>query len=543
VQAYKDAYPELIAREAYVRQCLEGEEQQFAQVLDSGVARVEELIASGGTDKRLTGETAFSLYDTFGFPLELTEAIAGEKGWSVDRAGYAKALEQQRERSRRSSKMQGDIFAESVAKRAEAVGKDTVFLGYELLSAKARVRGLFKGEEPVQEARAGDTVLLVADQTPCYGESGGQAGDTGVLNAPGLRGILEDTRRSGNTILHYVRVEEGSLRAGAEVELQVNLARRQAVRRAHTATHLLHAALREVLGGHASQCGSVVEPDRLRFDFNNPEALSPEQIHRIEQRVNQWIWQNDPVETQVMSLEDARKSGALAFFGEKYAAEVRVLSVGEYSKEFCGGTHASRSGDIGFFRIISEGSVAAGIRRIDALTAQLAFARLEQTESLVAQIAQRLKVPQDRILDALEDWSAKLKELASQRRQSAGQELESIAAGIADQIQGRGWVVQRVEGLKPNDLRVVLDKVRERAQGGVALLASVSEGSAQFVTAVWGSPFKESWKANELAREFAQLCDGKGGGKPDLAQGGTKQVSGLDQALLQMGEKVQGRIS
>ncbi len=427
VEQMGGAYPELVSGADHIARVLRQEEERFAETLANGMTLLEGAIA-GLKGKTIAGETVFKLYDTFGFPLDLTADIARERGLGVDQAGFEAAMNAQRERGRAASRFGVDLRA------GMTIDASSDFCGYEGTEGQGRVLAILRDGAEVDSAQAGEELQLVLDNTPFYAESGGQVGDVGVLESGGTRFVVTDTRKLGAAVLHVGRLESGALKKGDVLTAQVDAATRQATVLNHSATHLLHAALREVLGNHVQQKGSLVAPDRLRFDFAHFQALTPQEVDRIEQRVNEEIRANAPAETRVMPYDDAVASGAVALFGEKYGDEVRVLSIGDYSTELCGGTHVHRAGDIGLFRILSEGGVAAGVRRIEAVTGQRALDEARHTEATLKRIAALLRgSAQDvedkvqQLLDRQKKLERDMDTLKSRLASGGGQDLAASA--------------------------------------------------------------------------------------------------------------------
>ncbi|MCC2638638.1 MAG: alaS [Moraxellaceae bacterium] len=523
-----EAYPELREQQAHIARTLKAEEEQFAKTLEQGLKILEQDLA-GLKGKRIPGETVFLLYDTYGFPVDLTADIARERDLEVDEAGFEQAMDAQRERSRASSAF--DLDYNSLIK----VDGDTVFTGYDSLQGSGRVVGLYKGAEPVEALHEGEQGVVVLDQTPFYGESGGQKGDTGYLDVGGHRFEVRDTTRVGGAHLHHGVVTRGALRIGDRVDASVQAELRAASKRNHSATHLLHAALRQVLGTHVQQKGSLVCADYLRFDFAQPEAIKSAQLAAIEQIVNAQVIGNHAVETEVTDIETARAKGAMALFGEKYGDQVRVLSMGEpgFSIELCGGTHVSRTGDIGLFKITSEGGVAAGVRRIEAMTGTGALAHVAAEEAALAEVAAVVRAP---VAQAAE----KVRALADRNRELE-KELErlkmKLAASAGDDLLGQAVAVgtakvlaARLEGVDPKTLRDTMDQLRNKLGSSVVVLATVAEGKVSLVAGV-SADLTGQVKAGELVGFLAQQVGGKGGGRPDMAQAGGTEVAKLPEAL------------
>ncbi len=542
-----DHYEELRAKQSLIRSVTEQEEIRFRETIDRGLKILEEEIgtvrAGGGTV--ISGAAAFKLYDTFGFPLDLTQVIAQERGVGIDQAGYDRALEEQRARSE-GSKV-GDLAVEEIWRKVlDAIaprleGGSVRFTGYEAEQGQGTVLAIVKGAALVDRADAGDEVAIVTDSTPFYGESGGQVGDRGVIAGAGGRFAVVDTQKPmTGLVVHLGTVEEGSVAVGGPVKLAVDHELRSATRRNHSATHLLHWALRRVLGEQAAQKGSLVGPDRLRFDFSHGKALSPEEVSAIEDLVNAKILTNAPVMTQVLPIEEAKKTGAMAIFEEKYGDVVRVLTMTPDSVELCGGTHARALGDIGLFKIVSEGGVAAGVRRIEAATGLGALSyvrRLEGTVKNAARIAKSgtADLP-DKIEKIVEQSRALEKELAEARRKlamgggaGAGGGVDEVLRGAREVPGGKALAV-KIDGADPATMRQMAEQLRDKLGDAVVLVASATTDKVQLVVTV-SKALLGRYKAGEIVKQVAQVVGGSGGGRPDMAQAGGTQVDKIDDAL------------
>lgn len=526
------AYPELGRAQPLIQDVLEREETKFRQTLDKGLKLLDEAtldLAEGGT---LPGETAFKLYDTYGFPYDLTEDALRSRGIAVDKDGFDTAMAQQKAAARAAWKGSGEAAAGEVwFDIAERVGA-TEFTGYTSTTGEAQVVAIVKGGQEVDAATAGDDVTIITNQTPFYGESGGQMGDAGTITgADGLSIAIADTAKPlGRLHAHSGKVESGSIKVGDAVVLAIDVARRDAIRANHSATHLLHAALRNRLGGHVTQKGSLVAPDRLRFDFSQPTALTAADIAAIEAEVNAEIRANDPVSTRLMSPEDAIEAGAMALFGEKYGEEVRVLSMGSkgdhkaYSVELCGGTHVRALGDIGVLRVVSESAVSSGIRRIEALTGEGARQWLVHREDQLKGAASILRTTPDEVearVTALLDERKKLERELAEAKKALALGGGGGAAPAADEtVNGVTFSGQVIEGLDAKELRGLLDQAKQRMGSGVAVIVAVNEGKASIAAAVTAD-LTERVSAVDLVRAGVEALGGKGGGgRADMAQGG-----------------------
>jgi alanyl-tRNA synthetase len=523
-----EAFPELKTQQAHIERVLKTEEEQFAKTLDQGLRILEQDLAElKGSE--IPGDVVFKLYDTYGFPVDLTGDIARERDLTIDEAGFEAAMEAQRERARSASQFGLDYNA------LVKVDIETRFQGYEGTEGQGTVVALFRDGEPVEVLNEGDKGVVVLNQTPFYAESGGQVGDTGYLSAPGLRAEVSDTTKAGNAHLHHVIVQQGTLRAGEEVQATVDAGVRQATALNHSATHLLHAALREVLGDHVQQKGSLVDSQRLRFDFSHYEAIKPEQLRALEDRVNEQIRLNSVVGVEVTDIESAKNKGAMALFGEKYGDQVRVLTMGNgFSVELCGGTHVSRTGDIGLFKITAESGIASGVRRIEAVTGTGALAWIADTEERLREAAATVKGSRDNMLDklaALVERSRQLEKEVDQLKAKAASAAGSDLAAAAQQIGGRTVLVQRVDGQDGKGLMALVDQLKNKLGSAAILLGGESDGKVVLVAGVT-KDLASQLKAGDWIRTTAQAVGGKGGGRPDMAQGGGTDVAALDQALV-----------
>jgi len=526
-----DAYPELAGKQAFVEEALRAEEHRFGETLEHGMRVFDEVASQSGTT--IPGEDAFRLYDTYGFPVDLTADIARERGMAVDMAGFERAMEAQRERARAASRFESKtrLPAEIASRLAP-----TQFLGYETLEAKdCKVRAILCDGHAVEQLAPGASAAVILDRTPFYAESGGQVGDAGALEHAAGRFIVEDTQKFGGQFHGHVGEWQGSapLCVGEMVSARVDAARRQATVLNHSATHLLHAALRETLGEHVTQKGSLVAPGRLRFDFSHFQPVKPDELRRIEDRVNEQIRRNDAADIRHMGYDDAIATGAMALFGEKYGDEVRVLRMGDFSTELCGGTHVTRTGDIGLFKIVSESGVAAGIRRIEALTGAGAMTYVAEEEHRLGEVAGMLSSSAGDVADKLRQLLDKQKklerELDALKAKAASSATGDLAAHAVD-VGGIKLVAARVDGMGAKALRDAVDTLKQKLGDCVVLLASGSDGKAALVGGVHGSALGKI-KAGEIVAHVAKQIGGKGGGRPDMAQGGGNDSPVLDQAL------------
>ena len=543
VREMGQAFAELARAAPLIAETLKLEETRFKETLARGLRLLDEATEGLGPGAPLPGETAFRLYDTYGFPLDLTEDALRAQGHAVERAGFDKCMARQRQAARRAWAGSGEAASDAVWYGIrERVGA-TEFLGYGTESAEAEVQALVAGGIEVAQATAGETMALVVNQTPFYAEAGGQVGDTGtIVSAGGARLRVTDTRREADGLhVHHAVVEEGTLSAGEAVVLTVDGARRSALRANHSATHLLHAALRRALGDHVTQKGSLVAPDRLRFDISHPGAISPDALDRIEAEVNQLIRENAPLVTRLMAPEEAVEAGALALFGEKYGEEVRVVSMGAggngaeapYSVELCGGTHVERSGDIGLFRIVSEGASAAGVRRIEALTGEAARRHGAELEAALREAAAVLKAPPAELagrIGALVDEHRKLGRTLEETRRALAT-AGSAPQAEAREIAGMAFVGRALDGAKPRELRAMVDDLKKQLGSGVYAVVSRTDGKAALTVGV-SDDLTARVSAVDLARAGAAAVGGKGGGgRADMAQAGGPDGERLDDAL------------
>ncbi|EMU59944.1 alanine--tRNA ligase [Escherichia coli MP021552.7] len=517
---------DLKRQQAQVEQVLKTEEEQFARTLERGLALLDEELAKLSGDT-LDGETAFRLYDTYGFPVDLTADVCRERNIKVDEAGFEAAMEEQRRRAREASGFGADYNA------MIRVDSASEFKGYDHLELNGKVTALFVDGKAVDAINAGQEAVVVLDQTPFYAESCGQVGDKGELKGANFSFAVEDTQKYGQAIGHIGKLAAGSLKVGDAVQADVDEARRARIRLNHSATHLMHAALRQVLGTHVSQKGSLVNDKVLRFDFSHNEAMKPEEIRAVEDLVNAQIRRNLPIETNIMDLEAAKAKGAMALFGEKYDERVRVLSMGDFSTELCGGTHASRTGDIGLFRIISESGTAAGVRRIEAVTGEGAITTVHADSDRLSEVAHLLKGDSnnlaDKVRSVLERTRQLEKELQQLKEQAAAQESANLSSKAID-VNGVKLLVSELSGVEPKMLRTMVDDLKNQLGSTIIVLATVAEGKVSLIAGV-SKDVTDRVKAGELIGMVAQQVGGKGGGRPDMAQAGGTDAAALPAAL------------
>ena len=532
IRLMSEEYPELSKERESIGKIIEKEEDRFLQTLDTGLLFLQKQTQAlkKKSSKVLPGDVAFLLHDTYGFPLDLTEDLLRSEGISVDHEGFSLAMEQQRERSRSARAGETELILQRSVKPVA-----TSFVGYDFNEYESNVLGIFSKEGEVKSATEGSEVAIVTKETPFYAESGGQVGDTGSISSNSASIDVIDTQKvGGDTIVHICRVVEGSVSTGERVRLGIDAVRRNALRVHHSATHLVHLALREVLGAHVKQAGSRVTDRSLRFDFSHFEAISQSQLEEIQTIANELVRENHPVQTQVLAIEEAKQTGAVALFGEKYGSLVRVVGIGPRSKEFCGGTHASRSGDIGFISILGEGGISAGVRRIEAVAGKSALERLSNQQGILRSLGDLLKTPESdllervsKLVESMKGLERSIEQLEQKVNSSRGNDLSAKAKTLKD---GRKSIVTRIEGASPKILRELADDLKGKLGSGCIALASESEGKAIFLIAVTDD-LKQRYHAGELLKEVAKVVGSKGGGRPDLAQAGGGDPSKISEAL------------
>ncbi len=538
VEEMGSAYPELARARGRVERVLLAEEERFAETLEQGMRILEQAIA-GLDGKVIPGATVFKLYDTFGFPRDLTADFAREHGLSLDGEGFEREMAKQRQRARAASRFGGgqetDLTLEG----------ETDFTGYDQLAGEASVVALYRDGEPLGSLTVGEQGLVVLDRTPFYAESGGQVGDRGWISAAQVRASVLDTRKQGGGVFaHICRLDDGEVRVGDLVEVRVDAERRRATALNHSATHLLHAALRQILGDHVQQKGSLVDPEKLRFDFSHFEPVTRDQLLRIERMVNREIRENHRVETRVMSLDDAKSAGAMALFGEKYSDRVRVLSMGEFSTELCGGTHVGAVGDIGLCKIVSESGVASGVRRIEAITGADALELVEADEDRLLRLAALVKGGRDDLdekVAQLLERSKRLEKELDQFKAKAASAASQDLVGQAKDVKGVKVLAVELDGADPKTLRETMDQLKNKLGSAVVLLAAESGGKISLVAGVT-KDLTGSLKAGDLVKAAAAKVGGKGGGRPDMAQAGGNDPAGLPEALEMVQDWVGARI-
>ncbi|HBF12582.1 MAG TPA: alanine--tRNA ligase, partial [Deltaproteobacteria bacterium] len=536
------AYPDLKKNQSFIEKVVKTEEERFLETLENGLGVLEEKMdrAIKQGRKEVSGELAFRLYDTFGFPLDLTQLIAEERGLIVDQSEFDRKMDEQKKRARAAWKGSGQEKVGEIYRQIFNEKGKTKFVGYEALVADSKITALLVEGQVAKEVNVGQSVEVCLDQTPFYGESGGQMGDSGIISSSSGKIQIEDTQKPVDGLwVHHGKVLSGSFKAGEKVHTEVSSATRRPTMLNHTGTHILHAALREILGDHVKQAGSLVDAERLRFDFSHFEALTPEQIQKIETRVNEVIQANYPVTKEEMSLEQAQKKGALAFFGEKYGDRVRVVTVGPYSMEFCGGTHLNASGEIGLFKITSESSVASGVRRIEAITGMAAFKAFQEQERTLKQLADTLKATPLEVSDRVKKMNDRMKALE--------QEISKLKTKVASGGAGADYMsqVKEINGVKllafeaeiddPKALRDFSDQVKNRLGSGIVVLASKSDGKVSLLVTV-SKDLTSKYQAGKIVGELAQIVGGKGGGRPDMAQAGGNQPEKISEVFKRITE-------
>jgi alanyl-tRNA synthetase len=531
--AMGDIYPEIVTEKGRTEKLLKIEEENFHRTIDTGMNILDEIISkvSESGSNIIPGEEIFRLYDTFGFPVDFARDIAMDAGLEIDEDAFRKEMESQRERSK-GNILTGSIGTTDWKVKSYAVVGRSEFVGYDMLKADAIVRDIFQKGEHGDVLAEGEEGELVLDKTPFYGESGGQVGDTGIITSGHALIRVTDTKRPAPDVyIHKVQVEKGSIKREDKVSCTVDEITRRATMRNHTATHLLHRALRIVLGDHVKQSGSVVDPERLRFDFTHFTAMQDDDIRKVEDIINEKIWEDLPVKTEIMSVDEATKSGATALFDEKYGETVRVVSAGDFTKELCGGTHCKATGEIGLCVVLSESSVASGIRRIEAVTGRAALDYLKQKKCEVEQMKSVLKTekPVEKVEKLLDEMKSLEKEIQKLKTSSA-RDVISDALQDAYELGGIKVVRMRQDGLNANELRLLADNVRDRLKSGIIVVSSVTDSQAAIVCMVT-KDLTDRYNAGEIIKTISKIAGGRGGGKPDMAQGGTKDIAKLDEAL------------
>ena len=531
-----EAYPELVEQRVVIEKVLRVEEEQFSRTLERGMNLLNDALA-GMTDKTVPGALVFKLYDTYGFPADLTADVARERGFKIDEAGFEQSMQAQRQRAQQSSNFGADY--NDIVK----VESETIFTGYEVQQQNSQVVAIVCGNQSVSEVCDEQDVLVFLNSTPFYAESGGQAGDNGTLSGENATVDVTDTVKVGNAFAHKGKLT-GRLALGDTVLAQIDAEKRQATKLNHSATHLLHASLRKVLGDHVSQKGSLVDSDKLRFDFSHFEAVSDQQLLLIEQMVNQQSRMNNPLTTQLMNIDDAKASGAMALFGEKYDDQVRVVSMGDFSTELCGGTHVDSTGDIGLIKIVSESGIASGVRRIEAITGERALNYVQQQQARIAEMAAVLKVEPANLSDRLKVLQQSNKELEKKTQQLEHKLNSQKGADVlsrAVEINGVKVLVTEMPGVEAKSLRTILDDLKNQIGSGIVCIGTSSQDKVSLIAGVT-SDLTTKVRAGELVNFVAAQVGGKGGGRPDMAQAGGSQPENLAKALDSVNNWVKDRV-
>lgn len=544
----KEAYPELAEKQEYIQKVIKIEEEKFEATIDQGLSILTDYIDQHKEDgkKVLPGDMVFRLHDTFGFPLDLTKEIAEENGLTVDEEGFRAEMNTQKTKAREAFKSkEGSAWGQKSFSGLDSSIK-TEFVGYTMNSCEGQILCIIKDDDTVDIAQKGETITVILDRTPFYGESGGQVGDTGYIRSKdGMIKVMDCKKTPDGKYLHLGVVEKGFVENGSTVTAGIDIERRMSIAKNHTSTHLLQKALRSVLGEHVTQAGSLVEPDRLRFDFTHFSPMTSEELKRVENEVNDKIMENISVSAEEMKLDEARKLGAMALFGEKYGEIVRLIKIGNYSMELCGGTHLSSTGQAGLIKILGESGVASGVRRIEALTGSAAVRYFNERENLLYEIAAVLKTnPQDsvrRIEALMAEIKNKEKEMEQLRKKAVGDELDSIIAAAED-VKGIKVVRARFDQLNMEDLRDAGDTIKNKIGSGVVVLASSYGDKVSLVVTATKDVLGKGVHSGNVIKEIAKLVGGGGGGRPDMAQAGGKDVSGIDEALLQAVKVIEGQI-
>ena len=539
-------YPDLREKQTYITKVIRTEEENFGRTIDGGMKIFSDLLAEHKQklEKIFSGADAFRLYDTFGFPIDLTMEMAADEGLSVDENAFQKLMKEQKERAREARKALGDLGWAGVE-----FGKDvpaTEFVGYDHSECDAKIVAIVADEELREEAAAGAEAVVVLDQSPFYAEMGGQVADHGTITADGVVFTVADVQKNkGGKFMHYGRLAQGVLHVGDTVHAAIDMERRKAIQRAHSTTHLLDAALKKVLGDHVHQAGSLVEPDRLRFDFTHFEAISPEELRQVEELVNDAILEGYPVVTEVLPIEEAKKKGAVAMFGEKYGETVRVVEMSDFSVEFCGGTHVDNTAKAGPFRIKSESSVASGVRRIEATCGKLSLKAMESSQGVLSRAAQFLKTAPSGLLERMEQQANEMKQL----RQALEKFKAEASLGEARQFLASAKTVKDLHvlattrnGVDTAELRTMGDFLRDKDPKAVAVIASINGEKITFLAVCGKEAVARGIKAGDLVRHVSAICGGKGGGKPDSAMGGGSDPLKVDDALASVDDFVSEKL-
>ncbi len=533
IAMFKLTYPALSEKRVQIIEVIKKEEERFLETLETGLSLLQEIMATSKAGGIISGGDAFKLYDTYGFPLELTVEIAQENHLAVEMTGFEEEMEKQRDRARVAQEKTGVHGKEDWSHYPA-----TLFAGYDSFATESRIIAIFKEGQTISHARTGERVEVLMDKTPFYAESGGQVGDSGYLKTNGAIIRVEDTKKRENHFLHICQIQEGVLSVDDHVIADIDRHRRAFIRKHHTSVHLLQAALRKVLGPHVEQAGSLVEEDRFRFDFNHYKPMTPEEVRAAEDLVNEQVLENIPLQVEEVSMAEAKKRGALAFFGDKYGEKVRLVEVGDFSKELCGGTHVRATGDIGLIKITSESGIAAGVRRIEGVSGLRALELLRMTEATVSEAAELLKSPQMELINAVKKLRETLKTSEKEIRDLKSKVAFSMGDSLlaaAQEIKGVKALTASVEDVDSESLGALANQLKQKLGRGIVLLASASEGKVNFNCAVSDDLVKEGYHAGNIVKAAAQICGGGGGGKPNQAQAGGKDASKIDEALKVIG--------
>jgi alanyl-tRNA synthetase len=536
-----DVFPDVLPRKEFITRTIQAEENRFHQTLARGLEMLGQSIDTLKTESetQLDGKRAFELYDTFGFPLDLTQLLTREEGFTVDESSFEDSMEEQRARGRAAWQATGSgAKDDEIAVYAEVLKEtgSTEFVGYTKYSADAEIVALIAGTESVAKAKRDQKVSVLLNRTPFYGESGGQVGDMGILESSDAKlAVLDTIKPSPDLLVHKCKVLEGEITPFTKVKAQIDSTRRSSIAVSHTATHLLHSGLRNILGTHVAQAGSLVQAGRLRFDFNHYEAVSSEQLRNIETYINEKIRENDKLAISEMSLDQAKEKGALAFFEDKYGDVVRVVQAGEYSVELCGGTHVEATGELGYVKLMSESSIAAGVRRVEAFTGSAAVTTIQDDEELLADVANLLQTPKASLPERIEQLLQEQRELEQQiqqlKSQNALSNIDTLVDG-ATLVEGVKVIASRIDKTDRDSLRQMVDALKSKLESGVVTLASVTGDDAAFIVGVTSDLVKnQGLHAGKLIQAITEIADGRGGGRPDLAQGGGRNVGKVDAAI------------
>ena len=543
-----EAYPELVEKESYVKKVIKIEEEKFNETLDQGVEILNGYIAElkEANETVLSGDKAFKLYDTYGFPLDLTEEILEEQGFGIDEEGFHKEMEEQRQRARADrGAMEDEGWKEDPLSTLDESVAST-FDGYKNLNVSGKVTAIVKEDEIVEMINEGEKAIIVLNETSFYAEGGGQAGDIGTLeNEDAIFEVVDTRKGANNTIKHIGFVKKGQIKVSDALESKVNKEVRMASARNHTATHLLHEALKEVLGDHVNQAGSLVTPERLRFDVTHFEPISKEELKAVEEKVNKAILDALEVNCEIMNINDAKEKGAMALFGEKYGNEVRVVSMGDYSVELCGGTHLTNTSQVGLFKILSEGGVAAGVRRIEAITGHAVYEYLTNRDNMINEVCSALKTKEDNLVQRanhlVEENKALAKELHETKTKLNLQSVDSLLDAKVE-INGVNLLCAKFEDIDMNTLKETADTLRDKVGSGVVVLSNVADNKVNFVVTATQDVIEEEIHSGNIVREVAKIANGKGGGRPNMAQAGATDVSKVDEALSYASEVVKSQV-